>query len=249
MITVKEQHNFIDYSVFSNSLQDMEKKDSLLVNTINQYSYCLANEDKEFKKSLQASDILLPDGAAVVYAMKFLTGEKVKKIAGADVHHHLLEELNSKSGKCFYLGSSSITLKKITDKLAVQFPNIEVGSFSPPFKSEFNVAENAEMIDKVNDFNPDVLFVGMTAPKQEKWAYVHQSKLNVKIICTIGAVFDFYAGNINRPSPIWINLGLEWFVRLVKEPKRMWKRYLYFGPIFIYLICKEKTKLMFSLNS
>jgi len=249
MITFKEQHNFIDYSVFSNSLQDMDKKKSLLVNTINQYSYCLANKDIEFKKSLKASDILLPDGAAVVYAMKFLTGEKVKKIAGADVHHHLLKELNAKSGKCFYLGASNSTLKKITYKLAIQFPNIKVDSFSPPFKSEFNDAENAEMIAKVNAFNPDVLFVGMTAPKQEKWAYVHKAQLNVKIICTIGAVFDFYAGNINRPSPVWVNLGLEWFVRLVKEPKRMWKRYLYFGPIFIYLICKEKTKLMFSVNS
>ena len=249
MITFKEQHNFIDYSVFSNSLQDMDKKKSLLVNTINQYSYCLANKDIEFKKSLKASDILLPDGAAVVYAMKFLTGEKVKKIAGADVHHHLLKELNAKSGKCFYLGASNSTLKKITYKLAIQFPNIKVDSFSPPFKSEFNDAENAEMIAKVNAFNPDVLFVGMTAPKQEKWAYLHKAQLNVKIICTIGAVFDFYAGNITRPSPVWVNLGLEWFVRLVKEPKRMWKRYLYFGPIFIYLICKEKTKLMFSVNS
>ena len=249
MITFKEQHNFIDYSVFSNSLQDMDKKKSLLVNTINQYSYCLANKDIEFKKSLKASDILLPDGAAVVYAMKFLTGEKVKKIAGADVHDHLLKELNAKSGKCFYLGASNSTLKKITYKLAIQFPNIKVDSFSPPFKSEFNDAENAEMIAKVNAFNPDVLFVGMTAPKQEKWAYLHKAQLNVKIICTIGAVFDFYAGNITRPSPVWVNLGLEWFVRLVKEPKRMWKRYLYFGPIFIYLICKEKTKLMFSVNS
>ena len=249
MMTTNEKHNFIDYSIFSKSLKEMVNGDSFMVNTINQYSYCLANEDKEFKMSLQESDLLLPDGVGVVYAMNLLTGRKIKKIAGADVHHHLLKELNAKSGKCFYLGASSLTLKKIKDKLALQFPNIEVGSFSPPFKSEFNEAENAEMIAKVNIFNPDVLFVGMTAPKQEKWAYVHKAKLNVKIICTIGAVFDFYAGNINRPSPVWINLGLEWFVRLVKEPKRMWKRYLYFGPVFIYLICKEKTKLMFSVNS
>lgn len=248
MNIVKKQHNFIDYSVFSESLEEMVNGDSLMVNAMNQYSYCLANKDEEFKKSLQQSNVLFPDRVAVVFAMNFLTGKKVNKIAGADVHHHLLNELNTKSGKCFYLGASNPTLKKITEKIALQFPNIKVGIFSPPFKSEFSEAENAEMIARVNDFNPDVLFVGMTAPNQEKWTYVHKEKLDVKIICTIGAVFDFYAGNINRASQVWINLGLEWFIRLVKEPKRMWRRYLYFGPVFIWLICKEKTKLMFSVN-
>lgn len=249
MTTVKEEHNFLDYTVFSKPLEEMVKGDNLMVNTINQYSYCLAHEDEMFKRSLQDSDLLVPDGVGVVYAMNFLTGKKVNKIAGADVHEHLLKELNSKSGKCFYLGSSKQTLEKITEKIALQFPQIEVGTFSPPFKSKFSEAENEEMISKVNDFNPDVLFVGMTAPKQEKWTYIHKARLKVKIICTIGAVFDFYAGNIKRPSQVWINLGLEWFVRLVKEPKRMWIRYIYFGPVFVWLIFKEKTKLMLQINS
>ncbi len=96
------------------------------------------------------------------------------------------------------------------------------------------------MVNAVNDFQPDVLFVGMTAPKQEKWVYKHKDRLDAKIICAIGAVFDFYAGTVDRPQQFWINLGLEWFIRLYKEPKRMWKRYLYYGPVFVFHILKER---------
>lgn len=101
------------------------------------------------------------------------------------------------------------------------------------------------MIDEINVFMPDVLFIGMTAPKQEKWAHEHKTLLDARIICSIGAVFDFYAGTVVRPNKIWINLGLEWFVRLLKEPKRMWKRYLFYGPVFIKLMLKEKIKNVF----
>ena len=101
------------------------------------------------------------------------------------------------------------------------------------------------MIKAVNRFQPEVLFVGMTAPKQEKWSFQHKDQLNTKIICSIGAVFDFYAGTVERPSPFWINLGLEWFIRLIKEPKRMWKRYLYYGPIFIKMMVVHKIKHIF----
>ena len=100
--------------------------------------------------------------------------------------------------------------------------------------------DNQQMITAVNAFMPDVLFVGMTAPKQEKWSFTNKAALDAKIICSIGAVFDFYAGTVVRPHPFWIKLRLEWFVRLLKEPKRMWKRYLYYGPVFIKFILKKK---------
>jgi N-acetylglucosaminyldiphosphoundecaprenol N-acetyl-beta-D-mannosaminyltransferase len=138
------------------------------------------------------------------------------------------------------LGSSKDTLKKIVSRLALDFPNVTVGTFSPPYKSEFSDADNQQMLEVVTTFQPDVLFVGMTAPKQEKWSYQHKEQLDAKIICSIGAVFDFYAGTVERPSPFWIRLRLEWFIRLLKEPKRMWKRYLYYGPVFIKLILTEK---------
>lgn len=243
-----EQHstNFLEYSLYSKSLNNLPEKPPLLINTINQYSYCIAEKDPDFKKALVGSDVLLPDGVAVVAAARMLTGAKLKKIAGYDLHRHLMIELNKTGGSCFYLGASEKTLKKIKEKAAKYYPNVKVDTYSPPFKKEFTSEENAQMIEAVNSSKPDVLFIGMTAPKQEKWAYQHKNDLNVKIMCTIGAVFDFFAGTIKRPNKTWINFGLEWFIRLVKEPKRLWRRYLYYGPVFIWAIAKEKIRLSLS---
>jgi N-acetylglucosaminyldiphosphoundecaprenol N-acetyl-beta-D-mannosaminyltransferase len=235
----------LDYYIYSGDVSGCAVSSKTLINTINQYSYCIAEKDASFKKALQGSDILLPDGIGIVAAVRLLNNQKIKKIAGADIHHYLLDDLNKKGGSCFYLGSSKSTLDKIITRLSREFPNIKVGTFSPPYKPEFSEVENQQMIAEVNAFQPDVVFVGMTAPKQEKWSFAHKEQLDTKIICSIGAVFDFYAGTIVRPHPFWINLRLEWFIRLVKEPKRMWRRYLYYGPIFIYFILKEKGKLLF----
>jgi N-acetylglucosaminyldiphosphoundecaprenol N-acetyl-beta-D-mannosaminyltransferase len=253
---MKDQHSdnnqvkssSLGYSIFNGSLKHISSNKKTLINTINQYSYCLAEKDTEFKTALQNSDILLPDGIAIVAAVRLLEGQKITKIAGADLHHHLLIRLNKEAGKCFYLGSSANTLQKIKDRLSVEFPTVQVRTFSPSYKAEFSESENAEMIGAVNDFAPDVLFIGMTAPKQEKWAHAYKEQLNAQIICSIGAVFDFYAGTVERPNAIWINLGLEWFIRLLKEPRRMWKRYLYYGPVFIYLVMREKWKRIFNFN-
>lgn len=238
----KLNNNFLDYRVFTGSLDQLPLKKKLMINTINQYSYCVAEEDISYKKSLQDSDVLLPDGIGIVWAGKLLSTLKLNKIAGADVHEHYLAELNLNSGRCFYLGASESTLALIKLKVAINYPNITVGAFSPPFKSAFIAEDNSIMIDAVHSFLPDVLFVGMTAPKQEKWTYLHKEELNIKVICTIGAVFDFYAGTIHRPGKFWVDNGLEWLIRLIKEPKRMAKRYLYYGPIFIYLMITEKIK-------
>jgi N-acetylglucosaminyldiphosphoundecaprenol N-acetyl-beta-D-mannosaminyltransferase len=236
----------LGYSVYSGNISDSITDEKKLISTINQYSYCIAEKDENFKIALQQSDVLLPDGMGIVVAVRGLTGHKIKKIAGADIHNYLLDDLNKKGGSCFYLGSSENTLSKIEARMAKEFPNIKVETFSPPYKNEFSDFDNEKMIDKVNTFKPDVLFIGMTAPKQEKWAYQHKESLDVKIICSIGAVFDFYAGTVNRPHKFWINLGLEWFIRLLKEPKRMSRRYLYYGPVFFKLILTEKVRRIFN---
>ncbi|MFD1255997.1 WecB/TagA/CpsF family glycosyltransferase [Mucilaginibacter terrae] len=234
--------NFIDYPLYTKTLSELPFKSSLLVNTINQYSFCMANEDMGFKKSLQMSDVLLPDGISVVAAEYLMNGKIIKKISGADLHQHLLNDLESKGGSCFYLGASDETLNQIKAKMSVEYPHVKVGSYSPPFKKVFTATENQEMIQEINKFQPDVLFIGMTAPKQEKWAYENKDKIKAKIICTVGAVFDFYAGTVKRPSNLMISLGLEWLGRLINEPNRLWRRYLLYGPIFIWLIAKERIK-------
>ncbi|TWJ04626.1 N-acetylglucosaminyldiphosphoundecaprenol N-acetyl-beta-D-mannosaminyltransferase [Mucilaginibacter frigoritolerans] len=229
----------LGYNIFVDDLSVIPLDKKIVLNTINQYSYCIAEKDGEFRDALAQSDILLPDGVGIVLAVKLFTGIKIKKIAGATAHKHLLSELNKKSGRCFYLGSSLNTLNKIEERLATEHPNITAKFYSPPYKPKFNEKDNELILDIINSFKPDVLFVGMTAPKQEKWAYEFKNKLDVNVICSIGAVFDFYAGTVKRPRKFWIRLGLEWFIRLLKEPKRMSKRYLRYGPFFIYMILKK----------
>src|SRR5690554_2874122 len=123
--------NWKDYEIFSGSLSKISINKKIIINTLNQYSFCLAEKDARFKEVLQSSDILLPDGIAIVAAVKLLNGKTIKKIAGADIHQFLLNDLNKSTGKCFYLGASEITLSKIKKRIAVEFPNIEVASYSP----------------------------------------------------------------------------------------------------------------------
>ncbi|MEP2278101.1 WecB/TagA/CpsF family glycosyltransferase [Maribacter sp.] len=230
----------LEYKLYADDLRSFPLNQKVEINTINQYSYCIAEKDAEFKNALLNSEVLLPDGVGMTWASNFLNGHKIRKIAGADIHEYLLDQINEAEGSCFYLGASESTLVKIQNKIKKQYPKIRVGSYSPPFKPYFTKNDTTLMIQKVNNFKPNILFVGMTAPKQEIWSHANKKQLNVNVICSIGAVFDFYAGTVDRPSQFWINLKLEWFGRLIKEPKRMWKRYIYYGGVFLFKILKIK---------
>ncbi len=228
-----------EYNIYNQDLKSLPER-KLLITTINAYSYNLSKRDEYFAESLAKSDVLIPDGISIVWAVRLLTGKKLRKIAGADLFFYELNRLNATGGSCFFLGSSESTLQQIADRIRTEFPNIHAGSYSPPYKSVFNAEDNALMVQSVNTFNPEVLFIGMTAPKQEKWAYEHLAALNTGHICCIGAVFDFFAGTVSR-APRWmIGLGLEWFYRLIREPSRMWRRYLIGNSRFIWLVIMEK---------
>ena len=183
---------------------------SLFANTINPHSYCVTKKDSAFREALQNSDILIPDGIGVVIAAKLLANKKIQRITGADLHEHILQLANKNNGKVFYLGSMPSTLQKIKERLVKEYPNILFECYSPPYKPEFTAEDNNAMLETINDFKPNALFVGMTAPRQEKWAYQHKDLLDVNIIASIGAVFDFYAGTIKRPGIFWQKAGLEW---------------------------------------
>lgn len=225
--------SFLGYQVFDSELSGIQNRKKVVVNTINPHSYCVAIKDTMFRRALLSSDILLPDGVGIVYASRILVNKKIKKISGMDLHTYLIERANLDGAKVFYLGASNSTLQKIKNKLNITLPNINVEAYSPPFKSLFSDNDTSEMIRTINAFAPDYLFVGMTAPKQEKWVYENKNKLNAKVICSIGAVFDFYSGNIKRSHSFWINLGLEWLPRFLKEPVRLFKRNLISSPKFI----------------
>lgn len=224
---------FLNYNL-STRLPALNSQTKLLINTINPHSYCAAEKDPLFRSALTSSDVLLPDGVGIIWGCRLLYKKSIDKISGFDLHLNYLNELNRKGGRVFYLGSKIETLTKIEERIKREFPNITVASFSPPFKPEFSNEENEEILNLVNEFKPDILFIGMTAPKQEKWAFEFKDKINSNAICAIGAVFDFFAGTVSRPSQWWIDNGLEWFPRLLHEPRRLWKRTFISTPLFIF---------------
>jgi len=228
------------FSVYDKELSLLDLDDKAIVNTLNPHSYVMAKYDELFLKALQSSTILLPDGVGIVWAAFFLHGKKINKIAGYDIHLYLLKKINKEGGKVFYLGSSKRTLDKIKERIENEYSNIHFSSYSPPYKEEFSEIDNEIILEKINSFNPDVLFLGMTAPKQEKWLYKNKNLLNYKIASCIGAVFDFYAGTVERPSLFWVNIHLEWLVRLLKEPKRLWKRNMISSPLFVFYVISNK---------
>lgn len=216
----------------------------LLINTINAHSYNTAQKDKRFAEALINGDALIPDGASIVKACKWIDAQSKPKerIAGWDLFSMEMERLNAKGGKCFFMGSSEKVLELVKRRTEVDYPNITVETYSPPYKPEFTTEENKAIIDSINQANPDLLWIGMTAPKQEKWAYGHWNELNIHCHTgTIGAVFDFFAGTVKRAPLWWQRHSLEWLYRLIKEPKRMWRRYIVGNTLFIWnIFTKEK---------
>ena len=215
----------------------------LLINTINAFSYDNARKDVLFSEALQKGDVLIPDGISIVKACRFLNAKSQPKerIAGWDLFVYEMEKLNRVGGKVMFLGSSDAVLNLIRQRVAEKYPKIEVDTYSPPYKPVFSDEENEAMISAINHSNPDLLWIGMTAPKQEKWAYTHLDCLDVHChIGTIGAVFDFFAGTVKRAPERWQRVGLEWLYRLLSEPRRMWRRYFIGNAKFIYYIMVEK---------
>ena len=215
----------------------------LLINTINAFSYDNARKDVLFSEALQKGDVLIPDGISIVKACRFLNAKSQPKerIAGWDLFEYEMGKLNRVGGKVMFLGSSDAVLNLIRQRVAEKYPKIEVDTYSPPYKPVFSDEENEAMISAINHSNPDLLWIGMTAPKQEKWAYTHLDRLDVHChIGTIGAVFDFFAGTVKRAPERWQRVGLEWLYRLLSEPRRMWRRYFIGNAKFIYYIMVEK---------
>lgn len=235
--------SILGYDVYAGPKADLASGAAGVIATLNPHSYIIARKDGRFCEALQSADLLIPDGTGIQLAARVLLGRKIEKIAGSDLHEVIIDSLGRRGGSCFYLGSSEETLSKIRERLAAEHPSLRIGTFSPPFRERFTEEENDAMIRAVNSFVPEALFVGMTAPKQEKWVHEHRARLSVPLICPVGAVFDFYAGTVRRSGEFWIRMGLEWLPRLLREPKRLWRRNFISTPLFLLHLIREKIRL------
>lgn len=223
-----------------------------LINTINAHSYNVAQRDELFAQALAGGDYLIPDGASIVKACRWLKGKSqpTERIAGWDLFEHEMNrlemrseerEMGSEKLKVMFMGSSERVLQLIRERAATDYPQLDVVTYSPPYKPEFTDDDNAAIVSAINAAKPDLLWIGMTAPKQEKWTYSHWQELDINChVGTIGAVFDFYAGTAHRAPLWWQRHSLEWLYRLLKEPRRMWRRYVIGNPLFLWNVLSEK---------
>jgi N-acetylglucosaminyldiphosphoundecaprenol N-acetyl-beta-D-mannosaminyltransferase len=211
---------------------------------LNPHSYAVAKDDPHFSQALKNADWLVADGTGVVLASRILGGRIRERVTGSDVFASLHARMNRHGGQSvFFLGATEETLAQIITKMNHDYPRVHVaGTYSPPFKATYSEQELDAMISAINAAKPDVLWVGMTAPKQEKWIFDNLARLDVRFAGAIGAVFDFYVGNVKRSHPIFQRLGLEWLPRLIQQPRRLWRRMFISAPIFLFDVVKYRIK-------
>src|SRR3569832_942314 len=203
----------------------------------NPHSLVTAQEDSFFLRALNHASHVVADGVGVLMMARMEVGPR---ITGSDFFSGVMESLERRGGgRVFFFGSSQRVLDLIAERCVREYPHVIVcGMLSPPYR-QWSDEENEAMLMQINNARPDVLWVGMTAPKQEKWVEANQGRLHTPVVGCIGAVFDFYAGTYPR-APQWMcRAGIEWLYRLLKEPQRMWRRNLISSPLFVLLVLRR----------
>ena len=207
----------------------------------NPHSLVVARHDAEFRKALEGANAVVADGVGCLWGAALAGLSVGPRITGSDFFVSVMTMLNRTGGKVFFFGSREAVLLKLVARVNQNFPHITVAVLSPPF-GPWSDDDNNAMISRIRQFQPDVLWVGMTAPKQEKWVAENSPRLSVPVIGSIGAVFDYYAG-VTQRAPQWIcSLGLEWLYRLPREPKRLWRRTVVSAPLFLWHVVRERIR-------
>lgn len=210
-----------------------EKKQ--LIYTPNSEIVVRAYDNDKFACLYNKADILTPDGSGLLLASKILDDPISERVAGFDLMVELLDKISDLDISCYFIGGKEEIIEKAYKKIKSRYPEIDIKGYHHGYLN--NELEEKLVVD-INNKKPDILFVGMGVPLQEKFFEKYFDQLNVKIGITVGGSFDVLSGQVNRAPIIMQKLYLEWFYRLVQEPKR-WKRMLAL-PRFIYLVLKEK---------
>lgn len=204
-------------------------------------SILAAYQNEYIKDIYNAAEFVLCDGTPVRWASQFLSTPIIERITGLDLLPDLIQYAADESFSLFLLGASPGVGEKLKEVILQQYPNCKIaGIYVPPFMKSFDTLENQKMVDAVNAAKPDIVLVSLTAPKQDIWIAQNRSILHPAVYIGIGGAFEVTAG-IAKRAPKWMHAaGLEWFYRLVQEPKRMYRRYLIEAPLFIPLIIRQR---------
>ena len=197
----------------------------------------------EFRDMLNSSDLWVPDGIAPVWVARRRGMRDACRTPGAEIMSAFFESANSKGFSSFFYGDTDDTLAKLQDNLEDKYPGHRIaGAISPPFR-KLTPEEDDAVIKTINDANPDVVWVGLGMPKQDRWVYEHKERLQAPVATGVGAAFGFLAGKVKR-VPQWVgNLGIEWLWRFAMEPRKLWRRDLLDGPRFLFQVAMEMAGL------
>ncbi len=207
----------------------------------NPHSLAVARRDAMFRDALEMATAVVADGVGCHWGAALSGASIGPRITGSDFFRALMSALDRAGGRVFFFGSSEEVLVKVAYRMTLDYPRISIATLSPPFRP-WSEEENDSMIKRIHEFEADVLWVGMTAPKQEKWVASNAHQIKVPVIGSIGAVFSYYAGVTPR-APQWIcDLGLEWLYRLPREPRRLWKRTFISAPLFLWFALVDRMR-------
>jgi N-acetylglucosaminyldiphosphoundecaprenol N-acetyl-beta-D-mannosaminyltransferase len=202
-----------------------------------------AQQDHGFKQILNSADLVVSDGMPLVWAGRRLGFPMKRRVYGPELMLTFCQATAHKHRRHFFYGGAANVPSELERSLRESCPGITVvGTYSPPFRA-LTAEEDREIVARINDAAPDVLWVGLSTPKQERWMYEHRDKLRVPVLIGVGAAFDLNSGRL-RQAPAWMREnGLEWFFRLLMEPRRLWRRYLVYGSKFAWNVSLEMLKL------
>lgn len=245
MARIKFMNTEIDNLTMKETLDEIDKlilkNDKSYVVTPNVDHIVMLETDVELKNIYRDASLILTDGKPLLWISKWYKTPIKEKISGSDLFPLLCEMAAKKGYSMFFLGAAEGVAAKAAENLKKKYNGLKiVGTYSPPYGFEKDEIESEKIIDMVKEAHPDILILGLGSPKQEKFAYHYCKDLGVPISLGLGASLDFEAGNIRR-APKWMsNHGLEWLYRLIKEPKRMFKRYIIDDCKIVKLIIKYK---------
>jgi len=199
--------------------------------------------DGRVKRIHQKAGMCAPDGMPTVWIGKLYGCRNMRRVYGPDLMLEIMRRSVAKEYTHFFFGGKKGVPELLKERLFSKFPGLKVvGTFSPPFRL-MNEKEEIELQEQIERLSPDIIWVGTSTPKQERWMSDHLEKLNTRVMIGVGAAFDFHAGLL-RQAPRWMQrLGLEWFFRLCVEPRRLWKRYLVNNPLFIWNFALQFLKI------
>ncbi|NHN29936.1 WecB/TagA/CpsF family glycosyltransferase [Paenibacillus agricola] len=236
-----DNYDFMDLLGFMDEVIRQNKHAYIL--TCNVDHLIKLRKDTEFQKVYSNAGAIVADGMPIIWASKMLKKPLKQKVSGADLFEKLGEAFEERQYRLFFLGSAIGVPEQAMKYLKSLFPGMNiVGCYSPSYGFENKEEENEHIVQLLIDAKPDIVFVGVGAPKQEKWIYQHYMSYRVPVSIGVGATFDFLSGTVKRAPDIMQRTGFEWFWRLVQEPKRLWKRYLVDDSMFIVMVWKELRK-------